>query len=501
MKQYQRDFLISLVLANFVLFQDWRYLLGRMSYFASPQPFRVVAIIFCGLVFAAVFTGGIWLARRSGNVGHWVAKWLFVQIIVSGVCIVLRGYLSDRVFIFIMVVVPVLLVAHPAVPRAVATCLLVLSPCVAFLYARGIWEVSRVSHPEVIQGSVNRLSAPGPRVLLLVFDGMGEYVAFTRRPPGVQMPAFDRLRREAFVAEAAYPPADTTLVSMPALLTGNAVVDVRPSHNRLRLHYSAEKRFQSMAQSSTIFSEAHELGFGTAMIGWYHPYCSILRDLDYCAHIEADIEDERYRRGGFMSKALDVIDALPLLHRTSFAQQRNAQAGRESHEYETDFLIRTTHEVLPKFQSGLMVVHLPIPHPPALQGVYFSNLIEADNELGKIREIMEKAGTWEDTTVLITADHWWRTRTWDSPWPGFSWTGDELAYLHADEDKRVPLIAKLPRQKNGASYTTDFNTLILSRMIHDCLTGEIMTAKDLRVWINRNRSNAPVHAYFHKAEP
>jgi arylsulfatase A-like enzyme len=236
------------------------------------------------------------------------------------------------------------------------------------------------------------------------------------------------------------------------------------------------------------------------MVGWYHPYCSILRDLDYCAHIEADIEDERYQRGGLFEKVADVVGALPLVRDTKWRQQRNGDAGRASHEHEVVFLSRITRDALPAFHSGLMGVHLPIPHPPALHGTYFSNLIEADNALGEIRKVMESSGTWDGTTVFVTADHWWRTRTLDRQMPGFPWTGDELAYLSADQDQRVPFMVKLPGQRTSETYEHRFNTVVLGKLIRESLTGKAATKDEFRRLLDNHRNDALVHAYVHRAQ-
>ena len=57
------------------------------------------------------------------------------------------------------------------------------------------------------------------------------------RPAGLELPELDRLRRESLYADAARPPAGTTEVSMPALITGRPVVAVVPvSPNDARAH-------------------------------------------------------------------------------------------------------------------------------------------------------------------------------------------------------------------------------------------------------------------------
>jgi hypothetical protein len=498
MKLVVRDSLISLTLANFALLKDWRLLLGNMRYFSAPEFSRYLAIVFCSILFAAAFFFGIRLARSSGRVGHFLAKWLVIQLLVFGVCLMSTNYIPRALFLPTLILVPILLVAHPVVPRAIATLLVAISPCVMFLYVRGAWEVSRGVKSEVIQGSMSRLEAEGPRVLVVVFDALGENVPFTRRPEGVKVPAFDRLRSEAFVATAAYPPSNMTVFSMPALLTSKLVNEVKTTRGKLAVQYVHQDKFESLDDSRTIFSEVRDLGLGTAMIGWYHPYCFILRSVDFCAHVEFDNLDDRYKRGGFNAKVLDLYAGLPLLRDTKWGRQRSETRARDSHQHETSFLSEVTSESLLKFRSGLLIVHLPIPHPPALKGAYFSNLEQADAEVQRVRDIMERTGTWEQTTVVITSDHWWRTRGLDSHSDKFAWTGEELAYVNADKDKRVPFIVKLPGQNPPGTYTREFNTVILSKLIRESLEGKIRSNDELSSWLDLRRSDAPVDAYLRK---
>jgi hypothetical protein len=516
-----RDFLISLSLATLVLIGEWQYLLGG-SYSSPPIAAHFLAVMLCTFILAAVFSGAMWLVRRSGETIHLAAKWLFLQTITFslGLFLILSfpfqfaglesapalsaAFIKVVLFCAVIVILPPLLLTRLVFFRWVLTLTMLCSPCVAYLFARAVWQMLHPGQPAVVQGSLERLSTSGPRVLLLVFDEMSEYVAFAKRPAGLEMPAFDRLRRQSVTANAAFPPGRATIISMPALLAGRPMKEVAPSsRDELVVRYPGSKLFQSFTGTPTVFTDVRALGFGTAMIGWYHPYCSLLQDLDFCAHTHADMVDQNIERGGVFAKSLDVIADLPVLRSTDWTLRRKEQAICSSFESESAFLFQTTKAALPKFRSGLMIVHLPIPHPPAKcgEGLYFRNLANADSHLQEIRSVMEASGTWEGTTVIVTSDHYWRTHAWQRDWRSLQWTPEELNYIDADKDHRIPFIAKLPDQQSSLAYTNEFNTLLVSKLVRECLTEKIRTPEDLRAWLDMHRTDVAPHAYADTVNP
>jgi hypothetical protein len=82
---------------------------------------------------------------------------------------------------------------------------------------------------------------------------------------------------------------------------------------------------------------------------------------------------------------------------------------------------------------SLVMVHFPAPHWPCMYDRrkkdftfeggcnYFDNLELVDRTFGDLRRSMERAGLWEDTVVLVSSDHWWRTEIWPK---NQSWTKD-----------------------------------------------------------------------------
>src|SRR5262249_57955272 len=78
----------------------------------------------------------------------------------------------------------------------------------------------------------NRPAPSLGRVVWLVFEELDQRITFEARPAGLELPELDRLRRESLYANAARPPAVTSDVTMPALITGRPVVAAAPINVR-----------------------------------------------------------------------------------------------------------------------------------------------------------------------------------------------------------------------------------------------------------------------------
>src|SRR6185437_1658136 len=141
------------------------------------------------------------------------------------------------------------------------------------------------------------------------------------------------------------------------------------------------------------------------------------------------------------------------------------------------YLLDRAFEIANDPSIGLALIHLPIPHPPAIynrsKGAitaegrigYLDSVAFVDRTVGALRRSMEQAGVWDRTAVLISADHGWRTYLWrGSP----EWTAEEEAASH-DDTSGVPFLLKLPGQTTGAIYTKPLDTIITRRLLTEIL--------------------------------
>jgi hypothetical protein len=128
---------------------------------------------------------------------------------------------------------------------------------------------------------------------------------------------------------------------------------------------------------------------------------------------------------------------------------------------------------------------LNVPHPPfsydrstgrfdlhnsPLSG-YWDNLALADVALGELRRAMQAAGLWDKSSILLSADHWYRSS----------------ATLDGKTDRRVPFMLKLARASDRISYDGPFNTVLTHDLVLALLHSERFSPQTVCDWLNRNR--------------
>jgi arylsulfatase A-like enzyme len=332
-----------------------------------------------------------------------------------------------------------------------------------------------------------------------VFDEMDGPLAFPRRPRTVRLPELDQLRAEALSAENAHSPAGKTLRAMPALITGRLVSEaavVDPSELNLTFAESAEAVPWSVQPN--VFSRAREAGYNTALSGWYHPYCRILgHTVTQCTNRDA--------RSTLLASAreqlLSLVDCVPFASRllgweppwfelsVPDARQRYWAVLEDAKRWATDP------------DLGLILLHWAFPHRPILydrhrasleptdRSNYFDNLILVDRTVGELRRAMQRAGIWDSTVVLVTADHGFRSRFFTTTSP--KWPPEENAALVGADGLQVPFILKLGGQRDAIRYEPPFNTVLTHDLLLALLRREVSSPASVVSWLDRHRSIGP----------
>jgi arylsulfatase A-like enzyme len=118
---------------------------------------------------------------------------------------------------------------------------------------------------------------------------------------------------------------------------------------------------------------------------------------------------------------------------------------------------------------------------------YLDNLVLADRALGLLRQSLEEAGLWDQSAILVSADHGWRTSFWrGTP----QWTRAEEAASHSDTS-RVPFLLKLPRQTSGVAYEKPLPTVVTRRLITAILSGRLTDPGTIPTAIARIEADKP----------
>src|SRR5579885_133349 len=534
-----KKLLVAVSLANLFFFNAWREALSPRKFFyfyywkQYPGYAILAALVLNVLLLTAFFFACFYAARRLGGrrsdkfirAGFLLAFLLALNCIraqverlsVRGLRISLGkpGLVALCLLLLALVVFAFARRGLGRVSRAVASLLLILSPFGLVGLADAAWLALRYGAPVARE----RASAPAleavaarPRVLWLIFDEMDERAAFAERPASLTMPEFDRLRSESFFATNAFPPAGHTSQSLPALLTGQLISAVRPvGPGELMLTIPARGATVGWSAQPDIFSEARAAGFNTALVGWYHPYCRVVGDRLTSCRWEPASQLALPDRLSFVKNV--VRQQIGLIASVPFAGDLSARLSRTSPEdygaaHLADYraLSSQAEGVAASREFGLTFVHLPVPHPPyiydrakgelseAAGGSYLDNLALADRTLGELRRAMERAGTWEQTTVVVSSDHWMRSDYWRvRPF----WTVEDSATFNERVEHRVPFIVKLAGQKSGATYDAPFNTVLPHDLVLEVLGGRIKDARELAAWLDAHRTigESPYQSY------
>ncbi len=511
MKAALRDAAVALSLANLCYITAWSRLLDSSNIVDSRDPrIDFVGAMLNVVVLAALVWPLVAGATRLGRPwGRRATQWAFLLVAL----VPLNGLRVQLTRVTVPNLTEPLgqggsVVAGAALAAAVvvvlrrwsdrvvawtATGFLLCAPFVALTFGQAAWILVRYEAARSLSAApaVERAPAGGlsRRVLWLVFDAMDQRLSFQQRPRGLRLTEFDRLCREALCASEAYPPGGGTALAMPALIVGRVVSESRPRYpNDLMLRFVGARRMVRWSGEPTVFSKALAMGVNTGVVGWYLPYCAALGEALTSCSVESG--GERGLPAVMASQAGVMFATVPGVWRFGY-RQTLGESGEERRLHTLRYfgVLEAAKRAVTDPDVGLLLVHWPVPHEPYIYDRlrdeysldahpvtgYLDNLRLADRALGEIRRVMEQAGTWEETTVLITADHSW------SESPAFD----------GKRDFRVPFVLKPAGQREPVAYHTAFNTLVIHDLVLALLRGDVATPRDAVGWLDRRRLSVP----------
>ena len=412
--------LVCLSAANLLFLKVWNSLLGKKWYYdvsdISYSPILLLATVFL------VLLGGVIL-------------YLFDLFIIRWI---------DRV-------------------KFIRTLLLIASPFLFFTFGQAIYTFATI-HFYTNEGPVPyfEVKEGQPRIALLLFDELDIRAAFDQRPPNLKLPHLDAFKDQSFFAAKAFAAGPTTRISIPALLTGMHLSNIEmTAHDQARLTLTSSQQQVILDKNlPSLFSRMRDLGYNCGIKGTYNPYYKLFGpSLSQC-EAKSHYSHSLYEGTIYIfQKAFQVAQQYFMTvdskkpHIVAMAQKNDRpdpaqEAVHQGHiDYWSDLLLNK--------KLHLSFVHFPYPHPPGLydyerekfcqpgEGSYLGNVKMVDITLADIRQRMQEASLWDETTIIITSDHWLR-KYWPSC--GYSFKDEELKFV-TTIDHRVPFIIKLAGQK------------------------------------------------------
>ena len=385
--------------------------------------------------------------------------------------------------------------------RVAATVLVILLPALPLAFARTAWAVYS-GPPEGLLPNrplVPPLPQPAgaPHVLWILFDEWDRFLTFDGRAAGLQLPELDRFRSHALDASHAYPPAQYTMISVPSLLTGRVFVKAKPlGTSDLSLTVKPGQPDETLTSQSSIFPEARSSGFNVGIVGWYMPYCRFFEGCTTCSwRLATGVEeaDTRLSVARFMFvTAARQLRKVPLMLRLGIAPREDTWEEMQLASFRE--LKQDTLESVRDPRLNLLFVHLNVPHPPAIYDpgrgtlltsqdhTYLDNVVLLDRTLGEIRLTLEKAGMWDDSTILLTSDHPLRIGlARDRPRP--TW---ERALQGVKQSGEVPFLLKMAGQQQGFAYDAAMQTIVTKDLLLAIMKSEVRQPEQVALWLDHH---------------
>lgn len=341
------------------------------------------------------------------------------------------------------------------------------------------------------------------KIVLVIFDELGHAALDYAIKKDVDLPEFNRLMNQSLVAQNAFSPAANTKESIPALLTGKLLkVAIPNAPNDITLYPADASNPVSLRESENIISEVEKLGGKTGIIGWYHPYPRIFNEkisYGFWSSFYPSQQNLNILAASY-SIFYNSLLTVPLISRI-FLIEKIKQEDSKLQNQRNRFLNQKAGELIINPKLNFLYFHFSIPHHPFLSvrhnsnpETYFDSLEVVDDTIKQLRENLEKTDQWDQTTFIVTSDHWWR----EAKSTDFELLSEDLR-SDAVADIRIPFIIKFAGQKSRVNYQPAFNTVISKELILAIFDDKLRNPNDFSEWIEQLRKNQPELVNFKPA--
>lgn len=325
-----------------------------------------------------------------------------------------------------------------------------------------------------------------PRVVWIVFDELAYKETFAARPADLRLPNFDSFREDSTLYTDVLPAGTNTAIVLPSLLLGKQVTRVAYTwSNQVLIKTASDSEWQRFKGRQSIFAIAHSNGWRTAIVGWFNPYCSMMKnELDQCYWTGWDGVD------GPMSPnaSLATNTFLPLqIAAEKFIDRRKAKRDRDAflvanHRASFENLRARSLATLENSDADFILLHLPIPHPPAIfsrhagqfvssaDGSYIDNLALADRTLGEFLRVLQSSPRWPETTVIVNGDHSWRVALWRDTL--LQWSPEDQRISGGIFDSRPAVLIHRAAQTSPATMSGQFQLIQLNGLLDSQIQNE-----------------------------
>ena len=324
-----------------------------------------------------------------------------------------------------------------------------------------------------------------PLLVWIVFDELSHDQLFDHRAPGLHLPTFDALRSQSTLFTNVQPVSYKTVEVIPSLLTGHPVDDFRYRFdNTFLVHNAGQHGWHKITGAQSVFYDARQNGWRTAVVGWYNPYCAIYGDaIDQCYWRNLDsVGGVPGRRESFWRMTYSPFPQLVKeIAAPKHVIQEACDAGVVEHRNTHIDLQQHAVQLLKTDQADFIFLHLAIPHSPSIWNraanryadtcgsSYIDNLALTDRALGDLLQILHASPRWKDTTLIVEGDHSWRVKLWNS---APSWTAEDEAASHSVFDPRPALLVHQAGQTQPQTNSTAWPLVQIHDVVEEVVNGQ-----------------------------
>lgn len=332
--------------------------------------------------------------------------------------------------------------------------------------------------------------ADHPRVVWVLLDELSYQQVFEARDQnGLSLPTFDELRSHSVSFANVQPAENFTELAIPSMFYGQPIDKLRigPSDS-VSVRFESDHLWHPFDSKETVFQDVKDRGENAAIVGWYNPYCRMLKEVVSRCYW---LNDEPLEIG--MSTSASILQnasRFPVgwLSSRLFLGPSPAVANRV--EVYQD-LLRHSLEILGDGNQSLVVLHLPVPHPPGFYNrrngafsakptSYSDNLALADLTLKNLSDAIHQSSVAGQTILLVSSDHSWRPQVWRPRMN--TWSAEDERISPRQFDPRIPLLVSFPAQREPFEVRGTFPAMKIRNLIGALLSGSLSTPQQLKLW-------------------
>jgi hypothetical protein len=326
------------------------------------------------------------------------------------------------------------------------------------------------------------------KIIVIFFDMWDYPVTFETRPDWLKLPNIDKISAESFFATKALSASRSTRIALPSMVTGRKVVWSWPTRNDdMSLVFAENYGAVSWRDNPGLFRALRDANYNTSVIATaYHPYCRMFREYIADCWIDDTSFDFEHRTifNRMDNVITEVLRYIPGINRLLFEPKKRQHPNWGVHLHLA--FEEKVQSVSVDPNIDFVFVHWLLPHPPFIRNhktgewqyfdehsskdFYFGNLQALDMSIGTLRKTMEKAGQWQDATILLTTDHGYTLPDWPEQVPTV--------------DQRIPFILKLPGAHAPLRSQKPFLMTSLPKLIEGLTMGKVTGPQDIEAFLD-----------------